>query len=199
MVKFVCVLKSGGDYTPAYVNKLSKQMDGFEFICLTDFAPSAFDFPVLALEHDLPGWWSKLEAFRIIGPVIYLDLDTFVLGSLDKLVSAVSGGECFMMLTPFARQEQWASGVMAWQGDFSFLLTNHKAIDQKEHQWDQRYISARLLEAGVKITPIQDYVDVKSYKHHGKAEKPETDILCFHGKPRPHQAQGWAKQYWNSL
>ena len=46
-----CVLKSGGDFLPAE-----------EFICLTDLD---LDCQTLALDHDWPGWWSKIELFRL--------------------------------------------------------------------------------------------------------------------------------------
>jgi len=126
MLTVVCVLKSGGDYTTKYVRVLrdamSRHLDvEYNFVCYTDF-----DHPInqvcetRPLLHEYPGWWSKIEVFRETGRVIYFDLDTYILGPLGSLARALDPGT-FYMLRPFHRKEVWASGIMAWNGDFSFV------------------------------------------------------------------------------
>lgn len=57
------------------------------FICLSNVELPGIDR--IPLQHDWPGWWSKIELF---GPsiqaerIIYLDLDVLITGSLDDLV-----------------------------------------------------------------------------------------------------------------
>ena len=82
-MNIVCVLKTGGDYTPKHVARLLGQFAahapiGEDFACLTDHPDLlGVDFR-RPLEHDWPGsperlarfdvwpgWWAKLEAYRL--------------------------------------------------------------------------------------------------------------------------------------
>src|SRR6185437_8074786 len=59
MLTVACVLKSGGVYTPEYVERLrsgvGQHLDHYKFVCLSDV-----DVPDrIPLENDWPGWWSK--------------------------------------------------------------------------------------------------------------------------------------------
>lgn len=209
MLKILCVLKSGGAYRPKYVQVLKQAVEKrlkveHEFICLTDI-PEQIDFECRTekLQNNLPGWWSKIELFRHTGPCIYLDLDTLLLGSLDKLAKEVEScvvksdaKRHMFMLTPFNKNQKWASGVMAWSGDFTDIYKGISLHWVNKFRGDQNYI-AHKLEGKVTPTPIQAFVDVLSYKHHCTDKKPrKACIVCFHGKPRPHQADGWVEDVW---
>jgi len=196
----VCVLRSGGDYGPEYVENLAQQVDenlarAYTFVCYSDMV---FDIPGVVripLEHAWPGWWSKMEAFRAVGPSLYLDLDTAVLGSLDYTASRIfkasaEGETAFWMLRPFRRGERWASGVMAWTGDWSSLYLDFDYQQASTLLWDQRWISKQVEAGGQEIWPVQELMlnPVYSYKHHCRKDGPPSDasIVCFHGLPRPH-------------
>jgi hypothetical protein len=211
MLKVLCVLKSGGQYRPKYVRVLRDAVKRrlkveHEFICLTDI-PKQFDFECKTerLQNNLPGWWSKIEIFRHKGPCIFLDLDTLLLGSLDKLAKELMEYDAntpalnhMYMLTPFNKGHKWASGVMAWSGDFTKIYKDISLTIANKFRMDQKYIVAKLEEMDYTPTPIQDCIEVLSYKHHCKDKKPRKScIVCFHGRPRPHQVTtGWVPDVW---
>jgi len=200
-----CVLKSGGVYTPIYVDRLYKAcrkflVGDFDFVCLTDYDPEDFipGVKTIRLKKNYPSWWSKIEAFRIEDEqVLYLDLDTVIasfigLYNLQRLRPVA-------MLKPFRQQERWASGVMYWQGSLKFVFDEFiYAIDSRV-RWDQRYISAKIEEHVITINPVQKAIMVASYKHDCKIGVPfGTQLVCFHGYPRPHQvtSERWLDRLW---
>lgn len=214
MINVLCVLKSGGDYGPEYVERLRRQVavslhhEAFS-VCLTDvwFTPQHNGLSLQPLFYNWPGWWSKLEAFEITGPTIYLDLDTYLPqgGSLDLLANAVLGThqptlwmmESFRWLREVTDDplERWASGIMAWSGDWNWLAIEFcHARDATRYAGDQRYVSAKLIERGITPARVQDYANVRSYKWHCRdGIPPGTDVVCFHGRPRPHEVGG---EFW---
>jgi len=202
-----CVLKSGGDYDEKYVQIMKRMIEKtvtipYKFCVLTDM--NVKDIELIILKKNFPGWWSKLELFSLYGPVLYIDLDTVILHNIDKLVNSVSrmdNGQ-FWMLPPFnsSRREKgmWASGIMAWHGDFRYLIDK---FDRKNYEgWDQVYISKTLEKRGVKIESIGRFSRIASYKRHcsSTSNKPnEFDIVCFHGRERPHTCKHqWVKEIW---
>lgn len=214
MIRILCVLKSGGDYTPEYVQNLKTALDrtigyrkDWHLICFTDMQ---FDIPgvnVVALQANLAGWWSKLEIFSFPGPCLYLDLDSVIVSDFslvfDKICNLRSNE--FMMLKPFNKRRNrmgaWASGIMAWNGDFSSLLYSFTQTDLALN-WDQRYIARKLQSFAIKIKAVQDALPgVYSFKRHcvGGAP-PGASIICFHGNPRPHEicGVGFIDRYWGS-
>ena len=69
-IKIICVLKSGGDYTPEYVQNMKKSLDrvigyraDWEFICRTDIPFSGTGIICHSLVGTTEGWWSKIEIF----------------------------------------------------------------------------------------------------------------------------------------
>lgn len=198
-LKVVCVLRSGGDFDARYVENLAQQVDenlarAYTFICYSDMVFNIPGVVRIPLEHAWPGWWSKIEAFRAIGPALYLDLDTAVLGSLDYMASrilqaATEGEQAFWMLRPFRKTERWASGVMAWTGDWTPLYLDFDYQKAATLLWDQRWISKQVEGQSQEIWPIQELLlnPIYSYKKHCRKEIPsDASIVCFHGLPRPH-------------
>lgn len=198
-MQIVTVLRSGGDFEPKHVEGLRKQVEAtvcesgigwdYDFTCLSDVEGHGYT-PLL---HNWPGWWAKLEMFRLRGPCIYLDLDTIV-KDLEPLADAVKASVAseFFMLRPWNKEERgaggWASGVMAWSGDWEHIMHCFvPAEDMPHHRWDQRYITNALSKTtGAQIRAVQDAIKVRSYKRdfleHGRND---YDIMCYHGKPRP--------------
>jgi hypothetical protein len=216
----LCVLKLGGDYDARYVRALragaERSLAGQDrrFLCLTD-DPSLLREPwAEPLRHGLPGWWSKLEAFRpgLTGKgerIVYLDLDTV----LVRYLVLRPDGLGFAMLPGFNRRTNprdcWASGVMAWDGgaDLGFLLKRYlrERSGIAPGAWDQEYVARWYAEeAGREPEDVTLAVPgIVSYKKHVVAEcdyeLPDyARVVCFHGKPRPHQVSGlpWMDRYW---
>ena len=201
MLKVICVLKTGGDYNERYVENLnravfSKMRQSFEFICLSDLKKYT------ELTDHLPGWWSKIEIFKIVGPAIYFDLDTIIIDDISVFVETVLNDEIksLYMLKAFRSGEAWASGIMAWTGDWSWLYREFCFNrDMPAYQWDQRYINFKLKQRQIIPKTIQNYMPhIYSYKHHCKNGLPEdAQIICFHGHPRPHEIKDdWIKEHW---
>jgi hypothetical protein len=89
-----CVHKTGGKYDRAdYVGKLARAVERHltlphRFVCLSDGRHP--DVEVIPLEKRWPGYWSKIEIHRpglFTGPLLYLDLDTVISGSIDELAA----------------------------------------------------------------------------------------------------------------
>lgn len=225
MIKIGCVLKSGGDFGPADVYRLAGEIQKYldlpyTLTCLTDISDkmdlhpriaTSLSLEVLPLQHNLPGWWSKLEVFSLSGPVLYLDLDTVIVGEVTPLAQAVIDlrEHQILMLRAFRHTHEWASGIMGWQGDWSWLLqglleTPRQFIQQArgwmmKNRWQQNYwvsypgdqdwiVDCLNARKGCEKVPAQRVQPgIYSYKHHirGKEMPGDARIICFHGKPRP--------------
>lgn len=81
------VLRSGGEYRPWHVQVLQQQIKQWapdaKFQCLSDVDVPGVD--CIPLKHDWPGWWAKIELFRLGGGFLYTDLDNVFLGPIDEL------------------------------------------------------------------------------------------------------------------
>jgi hypothetical protein len=196
MLTVACVLKSGGDYKPSHVLALR---DGVarnltlphSFVCLSDMKVSCETIPLL---RGWPGWFSKLELFRpgiFEGPVVYWDLDTIIVGSLDPIAL----GHKFTVLENFWRPDRIGSGMMAWDCDLSKIYTDFLgnpdrfiSLYRTPEKWgDQAFIKDH--------TPVRPELwqrkfpgKVVSYKIHcrDKGRVPDgASVICHHGQPRP--------------
>jgi len=223
----VTVLKSGGVYLPEHVGILSRNVaqhmsTPFEFVVLTDLGAerwtnglvSAADI-IVPLEHDWPGWWSKIELFRPGMPwdgmdkVLYLDLDTQIVGDISHFFSHALP---FIMLKSF-RSRRWASGVMGWTGAAPrrpyrrFLHGPGDFIRKNRRAGDQKFIMDSM-EGKAEPAFWQEIFpeQVVSYKRHcrganGKGGSPpaKARVVCFHGKPRPwHASEKWIQEVWQN-
>lgn len=182
------VLKRSEDYDIDYVEKMLERLektdnDRFNIEILSDIEEIA----TIPLTDNLPGWWSKVELFKpdqFEGSVLYLDLDTIVLGDLEPYFQ-----EEFTMLSDFRWPEMATSGVLSWSGDYSHIYDNwdESFIDTytiPSHWGDGAYINYMLGNCGRRF---QDLFPGKitSHKEHTEMERAMSDIVCYHGEPRP--------------
>lgn len=181
----ICVLRSGGDFTPAHVQWLAAQVPGL--VCLSDVDVPGV--PVIPLRYGWPGWWAKLELFRpgIEGDLLYLDLDTVVLGDLAEFdVGATTVlrdfyapgrmGSGFMYLAEMDRPPVWAAFIQDPERHMRECVT-------QERWGDQGFLQGVLVaQRWQDVLPGR----VVSYKAHcGRGVPPGAKVVCFHGKPRP--------------
>lgn len=182
MTTAVCVLRSGGDFTPRHVQWLAAQVPGI--VCLSDQAVPGV--PTVPLRHGWPGWWAKMEAFDpgvIAGDVLLMDLDTVVL-ELPVWLPLVT-----TVLPDFYRPRLMGSGFMFLTAAdrarcFEAFTTDPKrhmrACTTRERWGDQGFLQP-LIGGAAKWGD-----EVRSYKVHCRAGVPAgTKVVCFHGKPRP--------------
>lgn len=221
MINIICVLKSGGVYNYDYVINLYRMVENnissqFNFVCYSDIDfHFKNDIHVNPLEHNLPGWWSKLEIFKTAGTCIYVDLDTIICGSLEGLVFQARRlyQNEFIGLKEFSTKKRqnidtiFASGLMAWNGDFSWVLSEFLAkYKYKELQTrynkpgDQVAVSAILRYHNINIRYWQDLTKgICSYKDDCRRELPgDAKVVCFYGLPKPHEVVNtpWIKKHW---
>lgn len=211
-----CVLRRGGLYWGVregpffakYVRILRDAVAAHlslphRFVCLSD-SPVSCD--QLGMRDFWPGAWAKLELFRpglFDGPVLYLDLDTVVLGQLDELARIALDGE-FAAVSH--RQGGLDAAVMAWRVDCSFIHRRHAWLPE---YWRYRhrvvghrgFIEAALRRAGVAWRAIDaalpgavvDYADLAA----GGAIAQAARLCVFHGRPRPHELEREQFAHWD--
>lgn len=203
-----CVLRSGRDFGPEWVEALyagvrqhaPDSWDAWRFVCLSDRS----DVPgFVPLEHDWPRWWPKLELFRpdlFDGPVLYLDLDTLVVGDLTPFLGYRGD---FAMLSDFGRPKDAQSGVMAWApGPTSGAIWRAFTADPRRamrYRGDGEFIRAQVHGAD----RLQDLYpnQIVSFKRHCRKAPPGGDvrIVAGHGRPRFSDPRaGWAHKAWKA-
>lgn len=186
----VCVLRSGGDFLPVHVQMLARRVPGL--VCLTDMAvPGVACRP---LRHAWPGWWSKMEAYGegIVGDVWLMDLDTLVRRlPLAPAVSTVLPdfyrptdrrliGSGFVYVTA-------ADRARIWQGWIQDPEAHMRRCRTRLCWGDQGFLAPYLADA-----PRWGGT-VVSYKVHcrGRAVPAGTEVICYHGRPRPWDTDLW--------
>jgi len=213
-ITIALVFKTGGDvYNHKYVNNIVAGIKAnldvpHRLVCLTDDKRNLTrDIDdLIRFRHNWPKWWGKIELFRndLFGEeqVFFFDLDTFIVGSLNEIVTY--RGE-FTALRDFYRPEEMGSGFMSWHGTRVYRIYDEFVKHDRKYmnnirEGDQAFIS----QHKPPIEYIQDLFpsEVVSYKVHclrGKdAVLPDkAKVVCFHGKPRPHEINNSFNQFWN--
>lgn len=202
MLTVVCV-KSRPAYDYHYVNRLYRMVEEHltiphRFICFTDDANGIKCHAKPLPQLHRSGWYSKLSLHRpglLIPPVLYLDLDTLVVDSLD-FVADYDGD--FAILRDFFIPEGYGSGVMLWNKPQPQVWENWIAANQPEHPMgDQGWMQQQVKDAD----RLQDVFPDKfvSYKAHCQGGLPdEAAVVCFHGYPKNSDfpEDHWVYQHW---
>lgn len=141
-------------------------------------------------DSSLRGWWHKLRLFKPgMFPdgarVLYLDLDTTIVGDLSAIASYDG---TFALLRDFYRPAGYGSGVMTWRAPFG------------AHIWERWNDAGRPIMAGGDqewiegsapgADRLQDLFpgQLVSFKADCLAGVPEgARLVCFHGRPKPHE------------
>lgn len=140
-----------------------------------------------------PGWWAKIDLFqpgRFTGRVLYLDLDTVIVGSLDEL--AQSKGILHLRDWGWTKND-YGSGVMVWDADeHEEIFERYDATVPTRFRGDQDWITHL---GGWPALPKGWCV---SYRYLSKVAPPAgASVICFHGQPKPHEVTtGWVPQHW---
>jgi len=197
------------------------------FVCLTDLPRRRLDQyaadEMIPLEHDWPSWWAKMELFGLPGPLLYFDLDTVLTGSIDDLARWVMNTQdTLLMLRDFYRHNR-SSGILGWNGDLKWILDAfvehyasqatwhkhpnaiHMLVKRKRFRGDQEWLRSFLpSHPQLSVALAQDVMSgIYSYKVHVEANgliPDDAKIICFHGRPRPHEVQtaAWMREFWGA-
>jgi hypothetical protein len=229
-----CVIHSTG-YSWEYVDKLYNMLSrsisrGIRMHVYTEHdreVPSHMIKHVLEEWPDVAGpkksWWHKMQLFNPAhhsGPLLYLDLDTVIVGNLDWVESLST--KYFWAIKDFRYLWKPAnqginSSMMWWDtSKFSWVWNSFKTRDlyqvRRTYQGDQDLISVlvdhrsrRFFEQD-RITSwrwqaLDGGMDFKSRKHRapgtGTKFGGKTSVLVFHGHPKPDLINDPViKQYW---
>lgn len=192
----IACVRKGDKYGPEYVLKLQRMVRrhlppeaGCTFVCLTDkHIPGVL---CENLTEDLPGWWSKLEVFKLGEPTLYFDLDVVITGNLSPVLAWQGFGIVRDWWLP-----GFNSSVMRLNGDEEYLLRDFRRdLMNRYHMGDQQWITERMPDA--KTFPAHWFPSLKANKCF---DAPPDDALAiiFHGEPKPCQfLSGWVKDKWN--
>lgn len=209
----VLVLRSGGDFSFKDVELISRHIIGKwksplkpRIICLYDKATTSYDLgnvQIIPLRSRDIGTWSRIELYspemEQYRPFLYVDLDTAVITSVEKLFDLVKDESKFITLEDFWQKGKLATGLMwvpaksekvakiwkSFRGAVGFRMDNYirSVIQKPDLYWQD-------LTDGI--------VDFKPKKTHGiYLLPPGADVVCFHGKPRIFDAVhiSWVKIY----
>ena len=190
-MKFLTVLRTGGEYNSDHVYALKRQVEKHipqaEFYCLSN---ANLDCNVIPLTESLPGWWSKMELFKIEGACLYADLDTMIVGNCDQWLDEIADRQFVCLRDPYRGKRDpssMGSGIMFWCGDMRRVWDEY--VDSNKPitipGGDQEFLEQVIMKADY----IQDFTDdVVSYKadcRDGSYNWRDASIVYFHGKPRP--------------
>lgn len=207
MLTVACVLKSGGIYDATWVARLKAGVARHlpiehRFVCLSDIDVPCERIPLV---NGWPGWWSKMELYRLDGPVLALDLDTAIVGDLCH-IAAVSCRQPLILLRDFYRLGAGlGSGVIAWNDTDVSAISLYDTFAHDAEKWmarlggrgDQGFIEEAAHLPG--ITRWQDALpgQIVSYKVHCRGGQSSTTgqitqpgipagarIVCLHGRPK---------------
>lgn len=198
-MRIVTVLRSGGEYTPEHVARLKAQCDewaaGIPFCCLADTAVPCKRIP---LRQDWPGYWSKLELFRLPGPILYLDLDSTICGSFGRLILQAKQAP-FTIMRDVYTPHNMQSSVMAWSGSMWWLYAAFREDPDGlmhnpnlSHHSDQGIIQDECRKRGFVPEYWQDVLPgaLVSYKKDcGDGVPVDARVVVFHGPPRPWEVE----------
>lgn len=207
-LKIVTVLnvpqrEEAGEYKLEHAVRLHGQLRPMNFtqLCLTN-SPSALKlksapFISVPFQESWPGWWAKIEAFRVPGPVLYLDLDTTIQdymelkNALEELITDFKTR--FVTLRDFnfpVRNVQ--SSMMFWQGDMLRVFSTFRAraneymaeYTTKKKWGDQGFIEDHF-PPNVYIQDLFPALVASYKKEVAKGIMANAPVVIFHGKPRP--------------
>lgn len=150
-------------------------------------------------------WWEKLRIFKPgmfkEGMALFLDLDTIIVGNIDFLGDYKGQ---FAIPHDFWRPEGLGPGVMLFDPEWAEFIYQEWAaagFPQTDPRGDQGWMEN--LHQG----RMRKEVDIMqklwpgafvSYKTSAVNSVPDDcKVVCFHGRPRPHEAGGWVKEVWN--
>lgn len=222
MVTVACVFW-GNKFSSDYVYNLKRAVERnttveHRFVCLSDRPLPGID--TILLKPGFSGWWNKMQLFdgRLMGRIVYLDLDTLIVDNIDWLLNydgKFAGIEDLGSVNEHQPhlKGKLQSGMLAFSGAamawiwMEFLLSSEYVT--KTYRGDGEYLNALVLNRDLlqSIHPNE----IKSYKYQVYPDKIDgASVICFHGRPSiiqsmsetittpvaTYEPQSWVKDHW---
>lgn len=217
----VACVRTGTKYSVDYVARLRAAVDrhlpvDHRFVCLTDRPYEVSRVGIDAVDislYGLPGWWGKMTLFqkgwRIGETVLYLDLDTVVVGSLFPLAALTLD---FGICASFTR----AAGIMTWPCKYGscvmvigstvgshvwdmFTYDRDAWMETYRKTGDQHLIENAMPDATLlqEVLPAGFFLGYRDLPKH-EAEPPlGCSIVVFAGSHKPDNCQvPWVRSAW---
>lgn len=168
------------------------------FVCLTDDPrrhPLMQAEAISLIAPERPeGCWSKLQVFkpgRFSGRVVYMDVDSLIVGSIDDLVQ--HKGAVHLAQWGWPRNVH-AGGLWVWDaGDLDHVWEKFCPDVPKRFANDQEWLTTlgvfEALPEGM----------VVSYRYHCKEGVPEgAKVIAMHGRPKASDLppEHWVHEHW---
>lgn len=218
MLTIATLLHRGGAYSPAWVRKLQRQVARWapehRFVCLTDqpVDGNAFLPPIwcVGFNHAWPKWFCKFEIYRpglFSGRVLYLDLDTLVLGPLAPLLERP---EPVIWHEDGIWKGQLSTALALWTGD-DLAYLYHAMRAEPERIMDKGFkgqapngvhtdqSAIHVLYRGDKVydTAVLPGFSVHSRDHlHDDGPPAGASLVHFCGEAKPNACGGWMQRHW---
>ena len=205
----VACVRAGTRYGPEYVERLLRGVRrhstvDYRFVCLTDQKETWHGVENVPIPVGLPGWWSKMKLFdpgwRGDQRMVYLDLDTVVIGNLDPLLELKTRfGICRNLATIPSWPCKYSSCMIALEPGFgrviydAFMATRSMLMRAYVRYGDQRAIEH--IDDGAAF--LQDLLPQGFFSYYRDGFRRDASLLIFGGRAKPHNTgDAWVRQAW---
>lgn len=180
-----------------------------KLVCITDSDDLPEDVQAIKPLGRHPEPWHTMEVFRkdladgVFKDklVLYLDLDLLLLDRIDDLVELDHRFTMLSTFVPGRRYGNWATGIMLWTGDHSYLYEAFRTNERRATQDSLvgTFISEHLKEQPDSVQMFQ--AGIYSYKRHcWEALPAATSAVWFHGNPKYDQVTTpWVVKYLSEM
>jgi len=206
----------GVEYVYKLFNMVNRHLSlPFQFVLFTDqehaleIGDSEKLFDVKIIPQEILSWPLNLPKFYMYCPdnglegrILFMDLDTVIVGSLDEMASY---GGVFCGIKPFRKgRTHIGGGFLSFEVGYGEYLW--KNINKDPKGWagrtqggKERLVYKQLVQGKDRWQDLYPG-QLVGYKRHcrGKGIFPEgARFIAFHGKPRPHEVkERWVKKNW---
>lgn len=206
MLTVAVVYSPGAGFTDEYVYRLEADVykhlkTPFQFACYTDrHFP---DMELRPLAPNLKGWFNKFSLWLTPsdGDILYFDLDTIITGDIQHFANV---GQTTLLNDLGRNLSEWRlqSGMMYLTQETRELLRRahcegsfasggdgqwmHKVLGNTVHRWQDKFPGQ-----------ICSYKYDVCKKWNGKIPA-DVRVVCFHGKPRPHEVNWDPRRVWTN-
>ena len=181
-------------------------------ICLWDKASKTYDLghvQIIPLDPQywgIIGTWTRMQLYspkmEQYKPFLYVDLDTAVIQSLENIFDLIQDESKFITLEDFSQRDQLATGLVWFPKD---CAKTQKVWGAWSSPTSRRmdYFIRKICQPDLfwqKLTnTIKDFKPLFPVKSFLTELPVETNVVCFHGKPRIFDAVNidWVNKYVN--